>query len=71
MVVTPDPVFQSKLFGGAMGPTNLKPYYLRAIEYFSSEDITISTIVTSDRFPVLSKLATTYKGTEKIKIKKN
>ncbi|GAA5809378.1 hypothetical protein MFLAVUS_002786 [Mucor flavus] len=59
---TPDPVFQSKLFDGAMGPSDLKPFYFRASQQFPSEDITISTIVTSDRFPVLSRLASRYKG---------
>jgi hypothetical protein len=45
-----------------MGPIDLRPYFSKATEIFYNEDITISTIVTSDRFPVLSRLATRYKG---------
>ncbi|CAO3618796.1 unnamed protein product [Mucor fragilis] len=57
-----DPVFQSKVFSGAMGPSNVQPYYYKASETTGGEDISISTIVTSDRFPVLSRLASRYQG---------
>jgi hypothetical protein len=45
-----------------MGPSDLLPYFSLATEKFDDQDITIYTIVTSDRFPVLSRLATRYKG---------
>ncbi|KAK4519358.1 putative PHD type zinc finger protein with BAH domain-containing protein [Mucor velutinosus] len=60
--MTSDPIFQSKVFSGAMGPSNVQPYYYKASERTEGEDITISTIVTSDRFPVLSRLASRYQG---------
>ncbi|KAL9552376.1 hypothetical protein MBANPS3_003787 [Mucor bainieri] len=60
--MTSDPVFQSKVFSGAMGPSNVQPYYYKASETTEGEDISISTIVTSDRFPVLSRLASRYQG---------
>lgn len=55
-------VMQEKAFASALGPSDLQPFYYRASEVFQQEDITLSTIVTSDRFPVLSRLATRYKG---------
>lgn len=57
-----DPAVQSKIFSGAMGPSNMQSFYFKATENFDKEDITIATIVTSDRFPVLGRLATRYKG---------
>lgn len=56
---------QEKAFASALGPSDLQPFYLKASEIFEQEDITLSTIVTSDRFPVLSRLATRYKGKKK------
>ncbi|KAF7731566.1 hypothetical protein EC973_009330 [Apophysomyces ossiformis] len=52
----------SKIFSDAMGPSNLSPYYLRAQQPFENEDITMATLVTRDRFKVLSRLASHYKG---------
>ena len=49
-----------------MGPSNVMPYYLRADQEFDEQDISISTIVTVDRFPVLSRLASRYKGMYRI-----
>lgn len=66
--MTTDPIFQSKLFSGAMGPSNIQPYYYRATKHIKNEDIGISTIVTSDRFPVLSRLASRYQGKRNTKM---
>ncbi|KAI9475893.1 MAG: glycosyl-transferase for dystroglycan-domain-containing protein [Benjaminiella poitrasii] len=52
----------SKIFSDAMGPSKVIPYYFRATEKFDQEEITIATLVTHNRFPVLSRLATRYKG---------
>lgn len=60
--ITTNPIFQSKAFSGAMGPSNIHPYYYKATKNIKNEDISISTIVTSDRFPVLSRLASRYQG---------
>jgi glycosyltransferase-like protein LARGE len=45
-----------------MGQPNISPYYFKAAQVTRSKDITLSTIVTNDRFPVLSRLASHYKG---------
>ncbi|KAI8378785.1 glycosyl-transferase for dystroglycan-domain-containing protein [Choanephora cucurbitarum] len=55
-------IMQSKIYASSMGPSNVMPYYLRADQEFDEQDISISTIVTVDRFPVLSRLASRYKG---------
>ncbi|KAI8352927.1 glycosyl-transferase for dystroglycan-domain-containing protein [Blakeslea trispora] len=57
-----DAIVQSKIYANSMGPSNIMPYYLRADQEFDEQDISISTIVTLDRFPVLSRLASRYKG---------
>lgn len=63
-LVTVDNVIQSKMFSGTMRSNNSKilPYYIKATQITNLKDITISTIVTSDRLPVLSRLASHYKG---------
>ncbi|ORZ06080.1 glycosyl-transferase for dystroglycan-domain-containing protein [Absidia repens] len=45
-----------------MGPSNLKPYYFKARHFLNQKDITLSTLVTRNRFPVLGRLASHYKG---------
>ncbi|KAI8145869.1 glycosyl-transferase for dystroglycan-domain-containing protein [Fennellomyces sp. T-0311] len=45
-----------------MGPVNLKPFYRRAAEPVDSNDITMATLVTRNRFKVLSRLASHYQG---------
>jgi len=52
----------SKVFSDAMGPSKVIPYYFKAKAPFDTEDITIATLVTRDRFPVLSRLVTHYQG---------
>ncbi|CAO3675085.1 unnamed protein product [Umbelopsis ramanniana] len=52
----------SKVFSDAMGPSKVIPYYFKAHNALDSEDITIATLVTRDRFPVLSRLVTHYQG---------
>lgn len=52
-----------KVFSDAMGPSKVIPYYLKATESsFDNQEVTISTLVTHNRFHVLSRLATRYKG---------
>ncbi|KAG2212040.1 hypothetical protein INT46_011527 [Mucor plumbeus] len=58
----PEDLILSKVFSDAMGPSKVIPYYFKASEHFDQEDVTISTLVTHNRFPVLSRLATRYKG---------
>ncbi|KAI9305788.1 glycosyl-transferase for dystroglycan-domain-containing protein [Cunninghamella echinulata] len=52
----------SKLFSDAMQPSDLKAYYYKASEVIHDQDITMATLVTKDRFPVLSRLASNYQG---------
>ncbi|CAO3650467.1 unnamed protein product [Cunninghamella blakesleeana] len=52
----------SKIFSDAMGPSNLKPYYFKAKNQINIKDITLCTLVTRNRFPVLSRLASHYQG---------
>ncbi|KAG2222373.1 hypothetical protein INT45_006895 [Circinella minor] len=58
----PENFVMTKIFSDAMGPMNLTPYFFRAKAQFDKEDITMSTLVTRNRFPVLSRLATNHKG---------
>lgn len=51
-----------KVFSDAMGPSKVIPYYFKAEERFDNEDLTMATLVTHNRFKVLSRLASHYKG---------
>ncbi|KAI7907336.1 glycosyl-transferase for dystroglycan-domain-containing protein [Cokeromyces recurvatus] len=45
-----------------MGLDNVTPYYFKASKIKKAKDITLATLVTRNRFHVLSRLATNYKG---------
>ncbi|KAH9050950.1 glycosyl-transferase for dystroglycan-domain-containing protein [Lactarius deliciosus] len=55
-------LFLSKAFSGSMHPMRIFPYFYKASETFEDEDITITTLVTPNRFEVLRKLAARYEG---------
>jgi hypothetical protein len=55
-------LFLSKSFSGSMHPMKIFPYFYRASETFDEDDITITTLVTPNRFEVLRKLALRYEG---------
>lgn len=55
--------FLSKAFSGSMHPMRIFPYFYKASETFEDDDITITTLVTPNRFEVLRKLASRYEGT--------
>lgn len=57
-----DPTFLSKAFSDSMKPSRIIPYYYKATGAFVDEDITITTLVTSSRFQVFSRLVSTYQG---------
>ncbi|KAI9272855.1 glycosyl-transferase for dystroglycan-domain-containing protein [Phascolomyces articulosus] len=59
---TSEDLMLSKVFSDAMGPSKVIPYYFKAEESADSEEVTIATLVTHNRFKVLSRLATRYKG---------
>lgn len=56
--------FLSKAFGESLQPSKVIPYYYRAAAKPVERDITITTLVTSNRFKVLAQLADKYQGRE-------
>jgi hypothetical protein len=55
-------LIKSKLFSSSMGLDNVTPYYFKASHIMKVQDITLATLVTRNRFKVLSRLATNYQG---------
>jgi Glycosyl-transferase for dystroglycan len=55
-------IFLSKAFSGSMRPSKILPYFYRASGQFDHEDITIATLITSNRFQVFKRLVQRYKG---------
>jgi hypothetical protein len=55
-------IFLSKAFSGSMHPSKILPYFYRASGQFDPEDITIATLITSNRFQVFKRLVQRYKG---------
>lgn len=60
--MTTEDHFLSKAFGESLQPSKVIPYYYRATSHIPKKDITITTLVTSDRFKVLAALVQRYKG---------
>ena len=54
--------FLSKAFGESLQPSKVIPYFYRASTDFAADDITITTLVTSNRFKVLAALVERYQG---------
>lgn len=54
--------FLSKAFGESLQPSKVIPYFYRASTEFAADDITITTLVTSNRFTVLAALVERYQG---------
>lgn len=59
---TTEDLFLSKAFGESLQPSKVIPYYYRATSNIPKQDITITTLVTSDRFQVLAALVKKYQG---------
>ncbi|KAF8178587.1 glycosyltransferase family 49 protein [Mycena galopus ATCC 62051] len=55
-------LFLSKAFAGSMRPSKIVPFFYRATGVFDKEDITITTLVTSNRFQVFARLVDRYPG---------
>ncbi|GJJ71402.1 hypothetical protein EMPS_03752 [Entomortierella parvispora] len=51
-----------KVFSNTMQPSKVLPYYFKAIRDFDPESVTITTLITFDRYPIFSKLVTNYQG---------
>ena len=62
----PESRFLSKAFSNSMHPMKIFPYFYKASESFEEDDITITTLVTPNRFEVLRKLASRYEGMSSI-----
>nr|CAG8454736.1 118_t:CDS:2 [Entrophospora candida] len=54
--------FLSKVFGESMQPSHVIPYYFKAVSPPKEEDVTITTLITLDRFKVFDRLVTNYQG---------
>ncbi|KAH9485472.1 LARGE xylosyl- and glucuronyltransferase 2 [Psilocybe cubensis] len=52
----------SKVFANSMRPSNIRPYFYRAKGSFEKDDITITTLITSNRFKVFARLVEKYRG---------
>ncbi|KAJ7039075.1 glycosyltransferase family 49 protein [Mycena alexandri] len=55
-------LFLSKAFSASMHPSKIVPFFYRATGTFDKEDITITTLVTSNRFQVFARLVERYPG---------
>ncbi|KAG0333603.1 hypothetical protein BG000_009026 [Podila horticola] len=54
--------YLSKAFGNAMQPSKVIPYYFKAEGVFDKEEVTITTLITENRFGVFKKLVRNYRG---------
>ncbi|KIM40255.1 glycosyltransferase family 49 protein [Hebeloma cylindrosporum] len=52
----------SKGTASSMGPSNAIPYFYRARGSFDADDITVTTLITSNRFKVFARLVERYRG---------
>ena len=52
----------SKAFSQSLHPTRIIPYFYRASGVFEQDDVTITTLVTSNRFRILKQLVERYRG---------
>lgn len=55
----------SKAFAQALHPTRLIPFYYKATSVVDQDDVTITTLVTSNRYKVLKQLVERYQGDQK------
>ncbi|KAG9326716.1 hypothetical protein KVV02_002912 [Mortierella alpina] len=51
-----------KVYANTMQPSKVLPYYFKAVREFDPESVTITTLITFDRYPIFSKLVTNYQG---------
>ncbi|KDQ55119.1 glycosyltransferase family 49 protein [Jaapia argillacea MUCL 33604] len=55
-------VFLSKLFSQSMHPSDVVPFFYRASGRVDKEDITITTLITSNRLDVFKRMVEAYRG---------
>lgn len=51
-----------KAFANSLQPTSIMPYYFKAARTFDPNTVTITTLITNDRYPIFSKLVSNYRG---------
>ncbi|KAF7315177.1 hypothetical protein MIND_00032100 [Mycena indigotica] len=61
-VAMSESLFLSKAFANSMQPSKILPFFYRASGSFKDKDITITTLVTSNRFQVFGQLVEHYSG---------
>jgi hypothetical protein len=54
--------FLSRAFPRLMHPSRIIPYYYRATGNFENDDVTVTTLISSNRFSVFYNLVRRYKG---------
>lgn len=62
-ILMSEDLFLSKAFSQSMHPSKIIPFFYRAAGEFNKDDITLTTLVTSNRFKVFSQLVEIYQGT--------
>ncbi|THU85029.1 hypothetical protein K435DRAFT_926530 [Dendrothele bispora CBS 962.96] len=55
-------LFISKAFSNSLHPSKIIPFFYRATGEIDAEDITVTTLITSNRFAVFAKLVERYQG---------
>jgi glycosyltransferase-like protein LARGE len=55
-------LFLSKAFAQSMQPNEIVPFFYKATGNFDKEDITITTLITRNRFKVFARLVQEYQG---------
>ena len=63
LIAIHESTFLSKAFSQSMHPTRIIPYYYKGLAPVDEEDLTITTLVTSNRYKVLKQLVDRYQGT--------
>jgi hypothetical protein len=61
-IMMTEDLFLSKAFAQSMRPSKIVPFFYRASGEFDKEDITLTTLVTSNRFKVFAQLVENYRG---------
>ncbi|KAF9957228.1 hypothetical protein BGZ70_009594 [Mortierella alpina] len=62
LAVVDEDFYLSKVYSTAMQPSKVIPYYFRAEGTFDKEEVTITTLITENRFGVFTKLVRNYQG---------
>lgn len=61
-VALSESLFLSKAFSSSMQPMKITPFFYKGYQTFDDDDVTVTTLVTTNRLQVLEKLAARYQG---------